>query len=151
MNSISNLGLHCWYLREIDTSILFVCFQFLVSVEDTRGVWRGWDGGLYLLACGLRFVRMAKPTLITKKRKFVADGVFYSEINEVTSLTISWTTHGIAISFLISYLFIPLPSFRSPFSLDDVISILAPFTWACWGWICWCWSPCDPIAHWNHH
>jgi hypothetical protein len=26
---------------------------------------------------------MAKPTLITKKRKFVADGVFYSEINEV--------------------------------------------------------------------
>jgi hypothetical protein len=28
-------------------------------------------------------VIMAKPSVMSKKRKFVADGVFYSEINEV--------------------------------------------------------------------
>jgi hypothetical protein len=35
---------------------------------------------------------------ISKKRKFVADGVFYSELNEVSYLTgIDWLHSGVAV------------------------------------------------------
>ena len=64
---------------------------------------------------------------ISKKRKFVADGVFYSELNEVRFYSSIWN-----------------------FGLDSLISlVVCPST--CRGWLCRSWSPCHCCPHWNYY
>lgn len=63
------------------------------SLESIDRVgWLGFGRAIYI--CGpllphfVQTIKMATTLNISKKRKFVADGVFYSEVNEVIQVTV---------------------------------------------------------------
>lgn len=60
--------------------------------SSDRVGWLGFGRAIYI--CGpllphfVQTIKMATTLNISKKRKFVADGVFYSEVNEVIQVTV---------------------------------------------------------------
>lgn len=88
---------HRWFVVRRRRQRLLCCLGWLLPSDHRfesidRVGWLGFGRAIYI--CGpllphfVQTIKMATTLNISKKRKFVADGVFYSEVNEVIQVTV---------------------------------------------------------------